>query len=323
MMPVYREKDTLVHGLHPLTALLLVATLAALALLGEDPVSAALACGGTLALLRLGGNWEDCRPFLRLGLYAALLMTAINPLVNHQGSHVLVYGPRLPWWGALDITLEALVYGPRLPWWGALDITLEALLYGLFAGMRLFTVIAACGLLSTAVSPDELLDLLSRLALRSSLAAALAVRLYPGMVNDAARMREVQMVRGERLEVGSPRQRLKAHLPLWMSLFQGSLDRAACIAEAMSARGFGSGRRTAWKRRRFQPRDALVALCCALLAGCAAASPARRGYSFFPTLAPPFTRWGVLWPFLPVLALLSLLSLSWSWRRWHWLRSRI
>jgi len=305
MLPVYREKDTLVHGLHPLTALLLVATLAASALLTENPVYCALACAGTLALLRLGDIWEECKPFLRLGLFTALLMAVINPLVNHQGEHVLVYGPRLPWWGSLDITLEAL-------------------LYGLFAGMRVFTVIAACGMLSTAVSPDELLDLLSRLALRSSLAAALAVRLYPGMVADAARLREVQLVRGERLADGKARQRVKAALPLWLSLFRGSLDRAACIAEAMSARGFGSGKRTAWRSRRPRPRDAAVALCCVLLLGSeVAALAADKSYSFFPSPRSPFTEWSPLAPFLPVLALLLMLALAWSWRRWHWLRSRI
>ena len=305
MLPVYRRADTLVHGLHPLAALLLVAVLATTSLLSADPVWAGAAFLLTLAFIGVSGNWGGCRPFLRLGMWMAGAMALINPLVNHQGVHVLVYGPRLPGWGHLNITLEAL-------------------LYGIFAGVRVFTVIAACGLLAVAVNPDELLDLLSRLALRSSLAAALAVRLYPGMVVEAARMRETQLARGERLEEGGPRKRLRSHLPLWQSLLRGSLDRAASIAEAMSSRGFGSGERTTWRKRTFQPRDLLTSLSCLVVLGSLlAARLAGPAYSFFPTPDDPLRSWGPLMPFLPAAGMLSLTFLAWGWRSWHWLRSRI
>jgi energy-coupling factor transport system permease protein len=305
LLPVYRNKDTLVHGLHPLTALLLVLSLASSALLLDNPLCVALVCAGVLGLIGAAEVWGECRVFLRIGLITALLMVMINPLVNHQGEHVLVYGPRLPWWGSFNITLEAV-------------------LYGAFAGLRVFTVIAACGLLSTAVNPDDLLDLLSRLSLRSSLSAALAVRLYPGMVTEAARIKEVQMTRGERLQGGRAWPRFKAHLPMWFSLFQGSLDRAASIAEAMSARGFGSGRRTAYHRRRFRPRDALVAPLCLLLLGTAlaAAVSGAGSYSFFPAVSLPWGGWSPAVAGAVALALAGLVSLTWSWKRWHWLRSR-
>ncbi len=305
MLPVYRYKDTLVHGLHPLTALLLVLSLASSALLLDNPLYVALVCAGVLGLAGAAEVWGECGAFFKIGLVTAVFMAVINPLVNHQGAHVLVYGPRLPWWGSLNITLEAV-------------------LYGAFAGLRVFTVVAACGLLSTAVNPDDLLDLLSRLSLRSSLSAALAVRLYPGMVTEAARIREVQLTRGERLQGGGAWRRFKAHLPMWSSLFQGSLDRAACIAEAMSARGFGSGRRTAYQRRRFRPRDALVSPLCLLLLGTAlAAAVSGAGeYSFFPAAPLPWDGWSPLIAGAVTLALAGLVSLTWSWKRWHWLRSR-
>ncbi len=306
MLPVYREKNTLVHRLHPLTALLLSLTPAILALILENPLYLPLLCIGLLGLIGVSEVWDECRSFLRLGLIMAMFILLINPLVNRQGEHILVYGPHLPFWGNINVTLEAL-------------------LYGLFAGLRVFVIVAACGFLSTTVSPDDLLDLLARFSLRSSLAMALAVRLYPGMVVEAERIKEVQLARGERLNEGKYWQRFKAHLPLWYSLFQSSLDRAANIAEAMSARGFGRGKRNVYKKKSFQPRDAIVALPMTIvLAGTIAASTAGLGsYSFFPSLALPWNMWSPFFLGLIAWGNLTVILLIWSWKRWHWLRSKI
>jgi len=43
-LPVYRHKDTLLHGLSPMTALLMIMTMAASALLLENPLYVALIC---------------------------------------------------------------------------------------------------------------------------------------------------------------------------------------------------------------------------------------------------------------------------------------
>ncbi len=306
MLPVYREKPTLMHRLHPLTSILVSLAPAILALILENPLYLALVCAGLLGLLAVAEVWGGCRSFLRLGLVMAFFILIINPLVNRQGEHILVYGPRLPFWGSVNITVEAL-------------------LYGLFAGLRVFIIIAACGLMSTTVNPDELLDLLARVSLRSSLAAALAVRLYPAMIIEAERIKEVQLARGDRLNEGGYWARLKAHLPLWFSLFQSSLDRAASIAEAMSARGFGRGGRTVYRKKSFQPRDALVALPLILvLAGTIGASVAGLGaFAFFPSLARPLNSWSPFFLGLIAWGFSILIFLIWSWKRWHWLRSKI
>jgi energy-coupling factor transport system permease protein len=306
MWPVYRHKDTLVHGLHPVPALLLFISIAAAALALENPLYTLTLCAGVLSLMALAEVWREAAAFLRAGAVMALLVAAINPLVNNRGEHVLVYGPAIPLWGRFDITLEAV-------------------LYGLAAGARLFAVVAVFGLMTLAVSPDDLLDLLSRLSLRSSLSAALAVRLYPGMVAEAREMREVQLARGERLRGGGRWARARASLPLWRTLFQGSLDRAAAIAESMAARGFGSRKRTRYKPRRLLPRD-LLAVLAALMIGAAvltASVGGKAGYSFFPSPANPLARTSVpAWAMLAAAFLYTGL-LCGSWKRWHWLKSRI
>ncbi|MEW6553471.1 MAG: energy-coupling factor transporter transmembrane component T [Actinomycetota bacterium] len=306
MVPVYRYKETLLHGLNAVASLLLVASLAAAALLLENPLYVMVVCAGTMGIILCAETWEECRAFLRIGLVVALFIAVLNPLVNSQGEHVLVYGPRIPLWGSLDITLEAV-------------------LYGLSSALRVFTVIMICGLASTVINPDDLLGMFSRFSSRSSLSAALAVRLYPSMVSEARAIREVQLVRGERLKGGGRFSRAKAHLPMLLSLFQGSLDRAASIAESMSARGFGSGGRTRMRRSPFRARDAVVVtLSMSLLGVAVAASVGGKGaYSFFPTLSDPWSEASPAALTALAAVLLSVVLLSWSWKRWHWLRSKI
>jgi len=305
MLPVYRQKDTLVHGLHPLTSLLLIACMLAAALLLDNPLHLALLAAGMLSLVLTAEVARECAVFLRLGLFMAALVLLINPLVNHQGTHVLVYGPRVPALGRLDITLEALAYGA-------------------VSGFRLLLVVAVFGLAGTILNPDELLSLLSRFSFRTSLSAALAVRLYPSMVAEAREIREVQLARGERLRGGGRWERARAHFPFWMALFQGSLDRAACIAESMSARGFGRGKATR-RRRPFRGRDAVFAALSLLgLAGAVFLAAGGKGdYGFFPTLENPlrgFTPWEAA---LPALVFGGMALTGRCWKKWPWWRSRI
>ncbi len=306
MLPVYRHKDTLLHGLNPLVSVLLVVSLVVAALLLENPLYGAVIFAGAIGLILSADTWEECGAFLRIGLVVALFIALLNPLVNNQGEHTLVYGPRVPLWGHLDITLEAV-------------------LYGLASGLRVLTVIIVFGLASTVINPDDLLGMFSRFSSRSSLSAALAVRLYPSMVSEARAIKEVQLVRGEKLKGGTRLSRARAHMPMLLSLFQGSLDRAASIAESMSARGFGSGRRTRTKRHFFRARDAIITALSLLLLGVVVATSVsgKGAYSFFPALSNP---WSEVSPaaLIGVAALLlSTVLLSESWQRWHWWRSRI
>lgn len=306
MLPVYRYKETMMHGLHPAAALLMCAALAVSALILENPLYIMLICAGTFALIIAAEVWEECKAFLRIALVVALFMAILNPLINSQGTHVIIYGPRIPLWGNLDITLEAV-------------------LYGLTAALSVFTVIMIFGFTSTILNPDDLLGMLSRFSFRSSLSAALAVRLYPSMVNEAREIKEVQLVRGERLKGGGRWSRVKAHMPMLLSLFQGSLDRAASIAESMSARGFGSGRRTRLRRHLFRARDAIIiALSLAMLSVVVITAVTGKGaYSFFPTTDNPWSNLNLA-AWITLAVVFSFISvLSRSWKRWHWWRSRI
>jgi energy-coupling factor transporter transmembrane protein EcfT len=114
-------------------------------------------------------------------------------------------------------------------------------------------------------------------------------------------------------------------MPMLLSLFQGSLDRAASIAEAMSARGFGSSGRTRMKRHLFRARDAMIAAVSLALLGVviATAIAGKGAYSFFPTLSNPWDVISKAALIFMAVALFSVFTLARSWKKWHWLRSKI
>lgn len=305
-IPVYRFKDTLLHGLHPAAAAFLIGCLAFCVLFLDHPLYTLSLVSAVVLLAAAAESGAEIRPYLRLALIVGAFIFLVNPLVNHQGEHVLVYGPSLPVLGRMDITLEAVFYGAS-------------------AGLEVFTVILLFGLAGLLINPDDVLSMLAGRAFRSSLAAALAVRLYPTMAVEAGNLREVQLVRGVPLEGGGRWERVKAHLPLWYSLFRGSLDRAAGLAESMAARGFGSRRRAYVRRTPLRPRDwVIIFLAAAISAGaCIAALQGGIGYRYFPSPDPLPEGWNPLISLLFVVAAAFLFLLSRSWRRWHWLRSKV
>ena len=78
----------------------------------------------------------------------------------------------------------------------------------------------------------------ARFAPRSALAVALATRLVPSLERDAAGLRDA--VRGRGVALAG----VRGHASLLSPLVAGSLERAANLAEAMEAGGFGRARRS-------------------------------------------------------------------------------
>jgi energy-coupling factor transport system permease protein len=295
MLPIYRKKGTLLHSLHVSVVLALVAAVAGGLLVLDHPLYLLLLGLGTLGLVRWARLARESQPYTRVGGTVAVLVFFLNPLFNRNGDHVLVFGPRIPVLGKLDITLEAVLYGALAAW-------------------RVFFLVLVFGLAGMLLDPDEVLRVISPSAWRTSLALGLSVRMYPTLVTEAQRMREAQLARGVPLESGGRWDRFRARLPLWMSLFRDSLERASALAESMAARGFGSGRRTHWKRRGYRPRDGLVALGVVVpLATAVVLGAVWGGYSLFPSPDPlgrGLSPWTVAGLSLP-LAVLGLASTWW------------
>jgi energy-coupling factor transport system permease protein len=152
-------------------------------------------------------------PYLFGALSSGLGVFLLSPFLAAVGYHVLWSGPTVPVLGKLDVTEE--------------ELRIAAL-----NGLRLTAVALAFTAYALLVDHDRLVAA-AGFARRSALAVALATRLVPSLERDGAGLAEA--VRGRGVPITGVRGRARLVPPL----VAGSLERAASLAEAMEARGFG------------------------------------------------------------------------------------
>jgi energy-coupling factor transport system permease protein len=222
-------------------------------------VLAAAGFAATVAGL-LAGAGRAVRAALKMGFSLALMIVAINALVVDRGETVLA---RLGHW----------------PWFGQVDITLEALVAGLSYGLRAAVAIVVFSVYSACVDPDRVLRALRPLAGRSALTATLVSRLVPVAAADAGRLRDAAALRGPgAAEVGKA--------PLARRLLAGSLDRAVDVAATLELRGYSLDAPRARDRRRGSRYDRRFHAVAALVLATAIAGKALGADDFhtYPTI---------------------------------------
>ena len=261
----YQEKGLFLQSFHPAVVLVYLSVLLLLSLLYENPLYL-LALLFFLALLIKGvDGMEAWEGFLKTGVFLMFIVMLINPLVIRSGATVIWHGPEAPYLGKLDITMEALYYGAA-------------------SSIRLLVIISIFCLYNLMISPDKVLNLFSRVAGKSVLMISLSTRMFPVMVRDLKRIKEVQQFRGVDFDEGNLWERVKKYSCLYNVLLLSSMEGSMEIAESMQARAFGSGKRSVYSRNMLRPRD-ILCLGGGLLALFAAIWGLQYGYgqyTFYP-----------------------------------------
>ena len=220
-------------------------------------------CALNLVLAR-GRPGVRLRPLVVTAAVAAAIATAVSLVLSHTGAHPLF---RVP----------ALV--PALG--GA--ITLEALVFGLVTGLGIAAALLAVAPLTLVAEPYDLVDALPSFLSRTGAAIGTALNLIPAMVRSAADIRDAQRLRGWR-----PR-RVRDWPHVAVPVVLTAVESSIALAEAMEARGWGSGPRTHYLVARRSWFDVAVA-ATALVAGAAflalRATGAVADWYPFPTVPP-------------------------------------
>jgi energy-coupling factor transport system permease protein len=237
MIPAYRSRPSALHAARAGVAAAFCCALALTGALYRHPLVLAAALAAVVAAAVAAGVGREVRNSLKLALPLALLVALVNPLIYAEGDTLLVRGGEL--------------LGRRF------DITLEATAAGALAGLRVVVVIAALGLLSAAVDPDELLRLFRRISYRSALTAGLATRLVPVLARDASRMSDAARCR----------PRPPGRLALVRAALAGALDRAVDVAAALEVRGYALAGPPPRRRRPWSRHDLRVTAAAAGIAG--------------------------------------------------------
>lgn len=304
-MLAYKEKNNLIHQLHPLTAVAFIGVVFLLALLFSHPVYLLALFGAVSLVIIAAGIVPQWTGYMKFTLSMMVLLMAINALFVRAGSTVLFTGPRLPLVGRMEITLEALAYGAGM-------------------GVRLLVIISVFCLYTYGVHPDKVLKLFSRRGSRSVLAITLSTRLFPLITQDFKRITEIQRCRGVKFDTGSWWERIKNFLPVMSVLLLSCLERALQLAESMYARGYGSGPRTVFRHDLWRPRDGiiLVILGISLGIGLWAFFTGLAAYTYYPKMEAIHLD-SILWAGVLIGLLTAPALLSWGWKKWPLFRSKI
>ena len=257
-------RESAFHRCHPAVNFLYFAVAAGTAMLFPHPVflAAGTVCSlGWLALLRGG---RGVAASLRLALPLALLVAILSPLANSRGR---------------DVLFEV----------AGRTITLQAVQSGLLSAGTLLLVIVWFSLYSAIMTSDRFLHLFGRAAPSSSLLVSMTLRLIPTMQDRLAAIHRARRgLRGE----PHPGRRLKERVGEGMrsmtTLMTWSMETAITTADAMKARGYGSGRRTSFSPFRFGRSDGrTLALLMTLFASVAVAHFAGyTRYEVYPQAGP-------------------------------------
>jgi energy-coupling factor transport system permease protein len=279
----YRDKGTPLHRLHPVAKVGWAVAVLVVALVVDSPAFLLALFLATLPLVGAARVWREWGSLMKLTLYLAGAIIIINALVSSHGSHVLVTLP-----GSLPLV-------------GTPVITLEAIIYGAVMSMRLAAIISAFALVTFTVSPDDIMAamLKVRLPYKSVLVVSLSTRFVPTLIDDTARLSDVQRARGLELDRGRFGERIRSRSTITMALLANSLDRAVQVAEAMESRAFGGSQRTYYRDSGFTVTD-VASVVLPLLVIALAVFMGLNGYGqyqYYPALAgfhPSPTEWALL-----------------------------
>jgi energy-coupling factor transport system permease protein len=247
--------------MRPLPLVLLCGALVVASVTLDNPLSIAACAAVSTALLLASPPPRGAYIWFAAG--SALLVFAANPFVGVQGLTPLWTGPHIP---VLDT-----------------QITEEELAFGATAALRLVASSFAIAAFVRLADGDRVLAGVARVAPRSAMIAALASRLLPTLERDAAGLALAARARAARLDRRRPAAALAAPL---VGL---SLERSLALAEAMEARGYGSGPRTRSPAGAASGRERVLLALGAAFAVLVAAAVPSDGYRYYDLLADPFT----------------------------------
>ena len=257
-----------------------------------------LLCGIAYFLQR---NGFSNRSFHLLALGIPLLFALLNPLWNQHGTTVL-------------FLLNDRAY------------TLEALCYGAATGLRLAAVLYWFRNFSDLMTSEKLFYLFRFLSPKLALIFSMALRNIALFRQQMRRIQQAQRAMGLYSE-GHLIDDIRGGLRVFSILLTWALENGIITASSMSARGYGSGRRTSCTYYKWHCGDIILLLLSAGLAA-GVIVPIACGVlarEYYPVMLPPAhdARYVLTMLLYAALALLPLIYTGKEALTWRCLQSRI
>ena len=271
---------------------------AGVAMFTMEPVILILSCIGAIVSLGVTGLLGQWRIHLyTLALFAG--MALINPFISHNGVTVLFVMNHNP-------------------------VTLEALVYGVAAGGMIVTVMTWFRAFTAVMTSDKLLYIFGSLSPKLALMLSMALRYVPLFTAQVHKVSQSQKALGLYKE-NNLIDRLRGGMRVFSVMVTWTLENGIITADSMTARGYGTGRRTRFSIFRWTRDDVLLLIASLLLMALTLWGIAERTFTYYPAItAMPVTA-RTLAGFISygLLTLLPAIITGKEALKWHCLRSKI
>ncbi|TLS35916.1 energy-coupling factor transporter transmembrane component T [Pseudalkalibacillus caeni] len=232
------------NRLHPLTCFFYYAGAIVLLMSFLHPFYLIAAVLLLISLTLLQGLVEQLRNRAKSFFFLTLFIVAVNPLVNHRGTHILFYFRENP-------------------------VTLEALMNGFLMALSLLAILILFISYNFVLTPGRFLYLFSKILPQTALLAMLTLRFVPLLIRRLDEIKIVQKSKGMTITEGRVKDRAKNGVSLVQILLTWSLEEALQTADSMKSRGYGVTKRSSYERYTFTKNDIIsIVLLLVLFAGC-------------------------------------------------------
>ncbi|GAA0124476.1 energy-coupling factor transporter transmembrane component T [Clostridium sp. CTA-19] len=249
LMLTYRNRNSFLQKIHPLTSVFLIATYIIVALKLSNPVYLALIFFSVLLLAYIDNSLKSVLNYGKMIIPFAVMIIILNPILVHNGQTILYQG-----------TFNFPVLGPMI-------ITKEAILFGILNGFRIITITIIFGFGNLVIHPDRAFGFFSKIFKKSALLMSMTIRLFPTMMKSYENISEIEKLRGNELSTKDMKKSIKNSGNIVNILFLSSLEDSQDMAESMYSRGYGAlKKRSTYFAERYTAWDfTLIFICISIL----------------------------------------------------------
>lgn len=224
--------------LHPFTMILFCIILFFMTLMYNHPLYILSILIFIIVSIFILGEGKKLKTTIKYGLYTAVLIMIVNPLVNQNGRNIIYKSGKIPIIGKIKITQEALAYGGDM----ALKLICILLIF-LFYGLM--------------TDRDETFSFFSKYAHRLTLTLSMTTNIIHRLRLEIMRVKDTMILRGVDFQEKKLLKRMKAYYPIIKIIFISSLEGSLDRAESLYSRGYGKGVRTSYSQIKIKTIDYL------------------------------------------------------------------
>lgn len=223
---------------NPIVVAIYFLMVAGIAMFSMNPILLFLSLCGALLLYFLRNGFTDGKTHL-VSFALFLVLALINPLVSHNGVTVLFVMNHNP-------------------------VTLEALIYGLAAATMIVSVLYWFRIFSQIMTSDKLLYIFGACSPKLALILSMSLRYVPLLNKQAKKVEQTQHALGLYKEDNIV-DYLKGKLRIFSVMITWALEHGIITADSMTARGYGTGKRSRFSIFRMKAEEVAVLTVSILL----------------------------------------------------------